>query len=79
MVGGAEAEFGKQAGLHLSWASGKSGFARKVGHTLSSLCNLCVLCVSVVVFLNNNEPQRHRAHRGCTEKNSNGDFSCKAR
>jgi hypothetical protein len=23
-------------------------------------------------FLNNNEPQRHRAHRGCTEKNSNG-------
>ena len=31
-----------------------------------SLCNLCVLCVSVV-----NErlkPQRHREHRGCTEK-----------
>src|SRR5215212_1361531 len=37
-------------------------------YSASSLCNLCVLCVSVVVFLTNNEPQRHRAHRGCTEK-----------
>src|SRR5215204_2056456 len=34
----------------------------------SSLCNLCVLCVSVVVLLSRVLPQRHRAHRGCTEK-----------
>src|SRR5215212_4695535 len=39
-------------------------------NTHSSLCNLCVLCVSVVVFPSNSEPQRHRAHRGCTEEES---------
>lgn len=39
-------------------------------HWLSSLCNLPVLCASVVMFLRNSEPQRHREHRGCTEKAS---------
>src|SRR6476469_3373938 len=34
----------------------------------SSLCNLCVLCVSVVFFWSTRSPQRHREHRGCTEK-----------
>src|ERR1044072_3176 len=32
-----------------------------------SLCNLCVLCVSVVCIAAKS-PQRHREHRGCTEK-----------
>src|SRR5829696_6018515 len=32
------------------------------------LCNLCVLCVSVV-YSKFHLPQRHREHRGCTEKN----------
>ena len=35
---------------------------------LSSLSNLRVLCASVVTFLKNIEPQRHREHRGFTEK-----------
>src|SRR5262249_33923220 len=35
----------------------------------SSLCNLCVLCVSVVVqHARRNTPQRHKEHRGRTEK-----------
>src|SRR5215217_2454485 len=38
------------------------------GHTRSSLCNLCVLCASVVHIAQKKQPQRHRAHRGCTEK-----------
>src|SRR6185369_4266152 len=34
-----------------------------------SLCNLCVLCVSVVKVVDGkHSPQRHRGHRGCTEK-----------
>src|SRR6185437_13386220 len=36
----------------------------------SSLCNLCVLCVSVVKIVRKKQPQRHREHRGCTEKSS---------
>lgn len=35
---------------------------------LSSLSNLRVLCASVVTFLRNSEPQRHREQRGFTEK-----------
>jgi len=34
----------------------------------SSPCNLCVLCVSVVTLIALRKPQRHREHRGCTEK-----------
>src|SRR5947207_6307892 len=41
------------------------GSARRL---IFSLCKLCVLCVSVVLF-QINEPQRHREHRACTEKN----------
>src|ERR1041385_294813 len=44
----------------------------------SSLCNLCVLCVSVVKKCSKKQPQRHREHRGCTEKSQETDFSCKA-
>src|SRR5215204_5971770 len=29
-------------------------------------------------FLSNNEPQRHRAHRGCIEKSVYAHLSCKA-
>ena len=35
---------------------------------------LCALCLSGVVLLGIHEPQRHRAHRGCTEKSQNKDF-----
>src|SRR5215207_639465 len=35
----------------------------------SSLCTLCVLCVSVADEIEST-PQRHRGHRGCTEKRS---------
>ena len=35
---------------------------------LSSLCNLRVLGASLVTFFRNSEPQRHREHRGSTEK-----------
>src|SRR5215213_3971521 len=38
---------------------------------------LCALCLCGV-FLSNNEPQRHRAHRGCTEKERVCPLSCKA-
>src|SRR6185437_3403413 len=44
----------------------------------SSLCNLCVLCASVVKNCSRKQPQRHREHRGCTEKKDENDFSCKA-
>src|SRR5215212_1201884 len=44
------------------------GFARKVSIRLL-LCATSVCSVSLwLFFLSNNEPQRHRAHRGCTEK-----------
>src|SRR5215212_5508588 len=43
------------------------------------LCATSVCSVPLwLFFLSNNEPQRHRAHRGCTEKKPNRDFSCKA-
>src|SRR5215210_5550780 len=53
--------------LHEKWA-----------YTLFSVQPLCALCLCGCFFLSNNEPQRHRAHRGCTEKKPNRDFSCKA-
>ena len=34
----------------------------------TSLCNLSELCVSVVEYVAHFHPQRHREHRGCTEK-----------
>src|SRR6202008_3758333 len=43
-----------------------------------SLCNLCVLCVSVVCFCSEFiNHQRHRGHRGCTEKSAIETFSAK--
>ena len=38
---------------------------------------LCALCLCGCVFLSNNEPQRHRAHRGCTEKSVYAHFCAK--
>src|SRR5215208_3864923 len=49
-------------------SSPQTGFARKVCIRLL-LCATSVCSVSLwLFFLSNNEPQRHRAHRGCTEK-----------
>src|SRR5215204_3728201 len=39
---------------------------------------LCALCLCGCFFLSKNEPQRHRAHRGCTEKSVYAHFSGKA-
>src|SRR5829696_5023146 len=59
-------------------SSPQTGFARKVCIRLL-LCATSVCSVSLwLFFLSNNEPQRHRAHRGCTEKNVYAHFSCKA-
>jgi ABC-type uncharacterized transport system permease subunit len=52
-----------------------TGFARKWAYTLFSVQPLCALSFIIV---QKNHHRRHRAHRGCTEKNSNGHFSCKA-
>src|SRR5215217_1380941 len=42
------------------------------------LCATSVCSLSLWLFLlSNNEPQRHRAHRGCTEKKPNRDFRAK--
>ena len=46
--------------------------------SLISLCNLCVLCDSVVKELFEKQPQRHREHRDCTEKNPIRTFRAKA-
>src|SRR5215217_6330077 len=50
-----------------SWVSPPRGFARQVSIRLCSVQPLCALCLRGG-FLSNNEPRRHRAHRGCTEK-----------
>jgi len=47
---------------------GKATAAVRILFIRYSLCNLCVLCVSVVSGLEKRTPQRHREHRGDTEK-----------
>src|ERR1044072_2477488 len=43
-----------------------------------SLCNLCgPLCLCGVVLLGIHHPQRHRGHRGCTEKSAIETFCAK--
>src|SRR5215212_10229794 len=53
-------------------------FARTVGlHAL--LCATYVCSVPLWLIITQKiQPQRHRAHRGCTEKKPNRDFSCEA-
>ena|GEM_PF-5662894 len=46
------------------------------GIVMRSLCDLCV-CLCGVLLLGIHQPQRHRGHRGCTEK-SNRDFWAKS-
>src|SRR5215212_6253570 len=56
-----------------------TGFARKVSIRLL-LCATSVCSVPLwLFFLSNNEPQRHRAHRGCTEKSVYAHFRAKPR
>src|SRR5215217_6272875 len=43
------------------------------------LCATSVCSVPLwFIIAQKKQPQRHRAHRGCTEKKPNRDFSCKA-
>jgi len=39
---------------------------------------LCSLCLCGVVLLGIHQPQRHREHRGCTEKSAIETFCAKA-
>jgi len=55
-----------------------SGFAQKVTKALFSVQPLCSLCLGGVFLLGIRQPQRHREHRGCTEKSICSDFLCKA-
>ena len=51
------------------------GFARKSDFSVHPLCSLClrgVFCSELI------SPQRHREHRGCTEKKLDRNFSGKA-
>src|SRR6185295_8593618 len=38
---------------------------------------LCPLCLCGVFLLGNHQPQRHREHKGCTEKSSTETFGAK--
>src|SRR5215212_11599531 len=54
-----------------------TGFARKVSIRLL-LCAISACSVPLwLFFLSNNEPQRHRARRGCTEKSVYAHFRAK--
>jgi hypothetical protein len=43
-----------------------------------SLCDLCALCVCGELLSGVCSPQRHREHKGCTEKTSNQDPICQS-
>ena len=43
-----------------------------------SMQPLCPLCLGGVALLGIHQPQRHRGHRGCTEKSQKKNFLCKA-
>src|SRR5215213_593362 len=50
----------------------------KVGiHALLCATSVCSVPLWFIIA-QKKQPQRHRAHRGCTEKKPNRDFSCKA-
>src|SRR5215204_5580595 len=50
----------------------------KVGiHALLCATSVCSVPLWFIIA-QKKQPQRHRAHRGCTEKKPNTDFSCKA-
>src|SRR6266851_3384338 len=53
------------------------GFARRV-RTLFFVQSLCSLCLCGYQILGKTSPQRHREHRGCTEKSAREYFSRKA-
>src|SRR5215212_7846560 len=55
-----------QGALHETWA-----------YTLFSVQPLRALCLCGSLLLRKKQPQRHRAHRGCTEKKPNRDFRAK--
>src|ERR1043165_8443942 len=51
----------------------------KVRTALFSVQPLCSLCLCGVFWLGIHQPQRHREHRGCTEKSKNQEFEAKPR
>src|ERR1043165_2330953 len=53
------------------------GFAPKVTKALFSVQPLCSLCLCGVFLLRIHQPQRHREHRGCTEKSAVRTFKAK--
>src|SRR5215217_499629 len=58
--------------------SGFNGLCTKSGiHALLCAASVCSVPLWFIIA-QKKQPQRHRAHRGCTEKKPNRDFSCKA-
>jgi hypothetical protein len=60
-----------------SFSKVQDGFAAKVTMALFSVQPLCSLCLCGVFLLGIHLPQRHREHRGCTEKSQHQDFEAK--